>query len=374
MLDLQHQRRIDDLFESMKEANECFLGYPFAKGFSYDSLWRFMEFTGNNLGDPFRQGTYRVSSSALECEVVEFFARLFRAPSSDSWGYVTNGGTEGNTYGLYLGRELYPNGIVYFSRDTHYSVSKAVRLLGLEHSVVASDPSGEISYEDLAQQASRAQQRPAIVVANIGTTMKEAKDDIQKIRQALHGARIRKVYLHSDAALCGPYAPLQNPATPFDFADGADSITVSGHKFLGAPMPCGVVIARKQHVQRVLRTIDYIGSSDTTLSGSRNAYTPIVLWYAIRSLGIEGIKCAFDRCERLAAYAVHELNTRGVDAWRNANALTVVFPPVEECIRTKWQIATQDVSHLVVMPGTCKEQIDALIAAMTSNRTASLQE
>ncbi|MBK3666343.1 histidine decarboxylase [Bradyrhizobium diazoefficiens] len=365
MLDHQQQRRLDDLFDAMKAANESFLGYPFAKGFSYESLWRFMNFSGNNVGDPFGPETYRVSSRLLECEVVEFFAGLFRAPPSETWGYVTNGGTEGNTYGLYLGRELYPNAVAYFSRDTHYSVSKAIRLLRLEHVVVRAEPSGEIAYEDLAQQAIRSRQRPAIVVANIGTTMKEGKDDIKKIRQALHDVGVEEVYIHSDAALCGPYAPFQTPRTPFDFLDGADSIMLSGHKFFGAPIPCGVVLARKQHVQRVLQTANYIGSSDTTLSGSRSAYTPVILWYAIRSLGIEGIKRMFEQCVGLAAYTVDELKARGMSAWRNPSALTVVLPPVEEYVRIKWQIVTQDVSHLVITPGTTKAQIDALVESMT---------
>ncbi|MFB9268725.1 histidine decarboxylase [Bradyrhizobium erythrophlei] len=366
MLESQDLKRLDELFSSMQEANRCFLGYPFAKGFDYEQLWRFMSLTGNNLGDPFEPGTYRVNSHAFECEVIDFFARLFRAPSCEFWGYITNGGTEGNIYGLYLARELYRDAVAYFSRDTHYSVSKGVRLLGLEHSVVRSQSNGEMSYDDLAQKAIRTRNRPAVVVANIGTTMKEGKDDTLKIRAVLRDVGISAIYVHSDAALCGPYAPLLNPKLAFDFADGADSIAVSGHKFLGAPMPCGVVLSRKRHVQRVMRTIDYIGSSDTTLSGSRNAFTPIILWYAIRSLGIEGIKRMFHQCEQLAAYAADELNARGVSAWRNPNALTVVFPPVEESIKTKWQIATQDVSHLVVTPGTTKRQTDALIEAITN--------
>ncbi|UVO30693.1 histidine decarboxylase [Bradyrhizobium arachidis] len=368
MLDQQHQRRIDDLFDAMNEANESFLGYPFAKGFSYEPLWRFMKLSGNNFGDPFGPETYRVNSRLLECEVIEFFARVFRAPPSEIWGYVTNGGTEGNTYGLHLGRELYPNAVAYFSRDTHCSVSKAVRLLRLEHVVVQAEPSGEIAYEDLAQQAFRSRHRPAIVVANIGTTMKEGRDDIEKIRRALHSVGVEEVYIHSDAALCGPYAQFQSPRTPFDFLDGADSIMFSGHKFFGAPIPCGVVLALKQHVQRVLRTANYVGSSDTTLSGSRSAYTAIILWYAIRSLGVEGIKRMFEQCEGLAAYTVDALKARGIGGWRNPSALTVVLPPVEECVRTKWQILTQDVSHVVVTPGTTKGQINALVEAMTIDR------
>lgn len=368
MLELKHLKRLDDLFHAMEKANESFLGFPFAKGFDYEPLWRFMKFTGNNLGDPFEPGTYRVNSHAFECEVVEFFAQLFRAPSCDYWGYVTNGGTEGNIYGLYLGRELYPDAVTYFSRETHYSVSKGVRLLGLEHCVVASEPNGEISYQDLEQQATRSRYRPAVVVANIGTTMKEGKDDAAKIRTVLREVGVNDVYLHCDAALCGPYAPFLDPKPAFDFADGADSITLSGHKFLGAPMPCGVVLSRKQHVQRVVRAVDYIGSLDATLSGSRNAYTPIILWYVIRSLGIEGMKRTFLECEQLAAYAVDEFNARGVSAWRNPHALTLVFPPVGEGIKSEWQIATNDVSHLIVTPGITKCRIDGLIEAMTNRR------
>ncbi|MDA9448310.1 histidine decarboxylase [Bradyrhizobium sp. CCBAU 21360] len=368
MLDQQHKRRIDDLFDAMNAANESFLGYPFAKGFSYESLWRFMTVSGNNFGDPFGPQTYRVNSRLLECEVIEFFAGLFRAAPSETWGYITSGGTEGNTYGLYLGRELFPNGVAYFSNDTHYSVSKAVRLLRLEHAVVQATPSGEIAYDDLAQQASRFRRRPAIVVANIGTTMKEGKDDVSKVRQALHSAGVEEVYIHSDAALCGPYAPFQSPRTPFDFVDGVDSIMLSGHKFFGAPVPCGVVLARKQHVQRVLRTSNYVESADATLSGSRSAYTPIVLWYAIRNLGADGIKRMFEQCEGLAGYAVDQLSASGISAWRNPSALTVVLPPVEECLGAKWQIMTQDVSRVVVTPGTTKKQIDALVEAMKIDR------
>lgn len=31
-------------------------------------------------------------------------------------------------YGLYVARELLPQGIVYFGEDTHYSVAKILRL------------------------------------------------------------------------------------------------------------------------------------------------------------------------------------------------------------------------------------------------------
>src|SRR5690606_16787384 len=222
--------------------------------------------------------TWRVDSSALEREVVEYFARLMRAPGDDWWGYVTNGGSEGNLYGLYLARELHPNGIVYFSEETHYSVSKNLHLLNMRHIMIRAQDNGEIDYDDLYETLKIHRDKPPIIFANIGTTMTEAKDDIAKIRGMLEKLAIHQYYIHSDAALYGPVAPFVNPKPAFDFADGADSIAISGHKFIGSPIPCGIVLARKRHVDRIARSIAYIGCLDTTITGSRNGLTPVFLW------------------------------------------------------------------------------------------------
>ena len=77
---------------------------------------------------------------------------------------------------------------------------------------------------------------------------------------------------------------------PFGFDAGIDSIAVSGHKFIGSPMPCGVVLARRRHVDRVARSVEYVGCMDTTIAGSRNALTPLILWSAIQRWGEEGLR------------------------------------------------------------------------------------
>ena len=41
-------------------------------------------------------------------------------------------------YGLYMGRETFPEGIVYFSQDTHYSVVKILRLLKARNIMIKS--------------------------------------------------------------------------------------------------------------------------------------------------------------------------------------------------------------------------------------------
>lgn len=354
--------RLHELLERAQRARDSFLGYPVSKDFDYAHLAEFLGVPLNNLGDPFTDSTWKVDSREIEREVVEFFAKLMRAPDGEWWGYVTNGGSEGNLYGLYLARELYPNGIVYFSEETHYSVAKNVHLLNTRHIMIRAQESGEIDYDDLYETLKIHRDAPPIIFANIGTTMTEGKDDIAKIRAMLDDLAIRQHYIHSDAALCGPVAPFLDPRPAFDFADGADSIAISGHKFIGSPIPCGVVLARKRHVDRIARAIAYIGCLDTTITGSRNGLTPVILWAAIQRHGVAGLRRRVRESLALAEYAERRLNEIGVDAWRNPDALTVVFPAVPDDLKNRWQLATaRGRSHLITVPGTTREVIDAFI-------------
>ena len=105
------------------------LGYPASQDFNYDELFPFFRHPINNIGDPFVEGTAKDNCHKLEREVLKFWAELLRAPKDKWWGYVTNGGTEGNLYGLWLARECCPKGIVYYSEDTHYSIDKNLHFL-----------------------------------------------------------------------------------------------------------------------------------------------------------------------------------------------------------------------------------------------------
>ena len=129
-----------------------------------------------------------------------------------------------------------------------------------------------------------------------------------------------------------------------------------------------MVLALKQNVDRIARSIEYVGTLDTTITGSRNAITPLMLWHAIRSRGIEGFRKTVNRCLSRAEYAVNRLNEIGVAALRNPHAITVVFPKPVPLILEKWQLAVQgDFAHIMVMPHVTHEKIDQLAADIISN-------
>ena len=68
----------------------------------------------------------------LQIGVLHWFARLWEIERSDYWGYITNCGTEGNLHGILVGRENLPDGVLYASRETHYSVFKAARMYRMD--------------------------------------------------------------------------------------------------------------------------------------------------------------------------------------------------------------------------------------------------
>lgn len=363
------QDYLNNYIDQVKVRGKQIIGYPISLDFDYTELYPLLGYPLNNLGDPLIESTYDLNSRSIEREVVKFFCDIFHAPADNSWGYVTNGGSEGNLYALYVARELYPNAMVYYSDSTHYCIQKNIGLLNMPSIVVRSNDKGEMDYEDLRDAIHFHRDRPAIIVANIGTTMTEAKDDLAKIKKVLKESAIRKSYIHADAALAGTYHALLDMEPKFDFAAGADSVAISGHKFIGSPIPCGVVVVKKNYKDRVGQSIPYIGTMDTTITGSRNGHSPVFLWYAIKKLGIEGLKNRALASIKMAEYTEEKLSALGFNAWRNKNAITVVFDQPKDEICKKWQLASENGrSHVICMPGITKEQIDEFLADLKKSK------
>lgn len=366
MMTPENQNTLDQLLNTVKERSKTFIGYPTAVDFDYTELYPLLQYSLNNVGDPFVDTHTDMHTKNLEREVVEFYSKLFNAPQNDWWGYVTNGGSEGNLYALYVARELYPTAMVYYTEATHYSVQKNIHLLNMNGIVIRSQENGEMDYDDLHDTIQFHRQQPAIILANIGTTMTEAKDDIQKIRSILKKFAIRSHYIHADAALAGPMLASIGKSETFDFSAGTDSIAISGHKFIGSPIPCGLVLVKRSNRDRVSSAVSYIGSMDNTITGSRNAITPLFMWYAIKKLGLEGLKERAHHSLELAEYVTVQMNARGIPAWRNKDAITVVFPRPSDHLCRKWQLASDGhQSHLICMPGVSREQLDLFLNELT---------
>lgn len=347
------------------------IGFPASTDIDFSAIAPLSPGTLNNIGDPTVPGLEQRNVKDLEREVVRILADLFNAPPRDRWGCVTSGGTEGNLYGLYLARTHLPDGVVYFADTSHYSVAKAAHLLGMPAQVIPADAGGELDYARFGEAVAANGDRPVIVVATVGTTMTEAVDNVAAISLMLDRAGVpaHSRYIHVDGALTGmPLALIEEEMHPScDLGDRVDSLSISGHKFLATPEPCGVLITRRRHRDRIAQAVSYIGGVDATIAGSRSGHTVLQLWWALRSLDLHQHRRRAERARTVAAHAVRRLNERGWEAWRHPHAFTVVIKSPSQRLIERWSLATADGwSHVVCVPGVTTEVIDRFVDEVTA--------
>lgn len=334
----------------------------------------------NNAGDPWQHGNAKMHTKEFEREVVQQIAGLYGI-ADDFWGYITSGGTEGNLYGLYMNREYFSRKkmpyVFLYSEASHYSIPKNAHLLGVQAIEVPQQSSGEMDYEQLEKvlrHLDNLKSTGLIINLNIGTTMRGAIDNIRRINEKLEllGVEKSKVLIHADAALMGLIYPFLDNAEDL-FHAGVTSLALSGHKFLGAIHPCGIVITRKSLHQKAFgeQWVSYVGSQDTTISGSRNGFLALNLWYLLHVKGIEGYKKEALICLDNAKYLHQKLKDIAypeVSLFPNQTIVTFQKPSLE--IVAKYQLATEgDIAHVVVMQHITRSRIDNFIQDLKADHS-----
>jgi len=309
---------------------------------------------------------YGVHSRDFEIAVLDFFAEMYNISRNDYWGYCTCSGTEGNLLGILYGREKFKparDAILYCSKDTHYSVPKAGAMYRMDVEIVDSQDTGEIDYVDLERRLTKNINRPMLINVNVGTTVKGAcdtVDDIIAILKKLNVPRDR-FYIHVDGALSGVILPFvsarcENKRVSFD--KPIHSVSVSGHKMLGTPIPSGIVITRAEHMRRWGSDVEYLNSTDTTIMGSRNGQAAIAMWVALQRKGIDGLRADVVQCIDNAKYLKELFDGSGIPCWLNEFSTTVTFARPPENVVQKWQLACKkDIAHVVVMPSVSKKKL-----------------
>ncbi|MBB5954215.1 histidine decarboxylase [Saccharothrix tamanrassetensis] len=353
-------RRFADSFQDRKRP---MVGFPVNLDFDYRPLADFLSLHLNNVGSPDERSEYGMDTKPFEQAVVAFFTGLAGGIPEEVFGHIAHGGTEANLFAAYVARERFPDAVLYASAEAHYSIPKVARVLRLPHVVVDADADGAV---DLAALDRELRSRPgtaAIVIATIGSTGRGAMDDIPGIRETASAAGVRELFVHSDAASGGPLAEFGQPPVPWAFPAGADSVSVSGHKIVGSPIPSSVVLARSADVEAVNQPDAAVGSDDNTISGSRDALSPVFLWYALRRTGRAGLARRVRHCLEVTGYATRKLAEAGRHPSRAPGGNVVLFDLPPEDVLHRWRLLKhEDRGHLVVMPHVTREHIDRLCA------------
>ena len=192
--------------------------------------------------------------------------------------------------------------VVYVSAHAHSSVDKAALLAGFGRDnirLVESDAAFAMRPEALeaAIVADLAAGRiPAAVVATVGSTATTAIDPIARIAEIAgkHG-----VWLHVDAAMAGSAMILPECRPLWEGVEGADSLVLNPHKWLGVAFDCSLYYVRDPEcLIRVMSTNpSYLRTNvDGEVKNYRDWGIPLgrrfralKLWCLLRSEGAEGV-------------------------------------------------------------------------------------
>src|SRR5947207_1950318 len=198
--------------------------------------------------------------------------------------------------------------VVYASAQAHSSVDKAALLGGfgrdnVRHiatdaaSAMRADALAAAVREDLASGL-----RPCAVVATTGTTTSTALDPVDAIAEV---AREHGLWLHVDAAMAGSAMILPECRWMWEGIEGADSVVLNPHKWLGAAFDCSVYFVRDpEHLVRVMSTNpSYLQSAvDNRVRNLRDWGIPLgrrfralKLWCLIREQGVAGLQARLRR-------------------------------------------------------------------------------
>ncbi|HXK11559.1 MAG TPA: pyridoxal-dependent decarboxylase [Vicinamibacteria bacterium] len=198
--------------------------------------------------------------------------------------------------------------VVYASAHSHSSVDKAALLAGFGRAnvrVVATDAAYAMradALDDAVRSDAASGRRPCAVVATTGTTTTTALDPLRPIAEVAgrHG-----LWLHVDAALAGSAMILPECRPLWDGIEGADSLVLNPHKWLGAAFDCSLYYVRdSQHLVRVMSTNpSYLRSAvDEKVKNLRDWGIPLgrrfralKLWCLIREQGVSGLQARLRR-------------------------------------------------------------------------------
>jgi aromatic-L-amino-acid decarboxylase len=199
----------------------------------------------------------------LERQVVDWCKALLGFPAEAS-GVLVTGGSVANLVALAAARDAADPAIVeqgvngsglvlYASSETHNSVEKAVRLLGLGRSALHQIPVGaefriELDALERAIAEDRAAgRRPCCVVGNAGTVNTGAIDDLAALAAL---CRRERLWFHVDGAF-GALAALSGTLRPLLAGmEAADSLAFDLHKWMYLPYDVGCVLVRDPEAHR----------------------------------------------------------------------------------------------------------------------------
>src|SRR3989449_7535620 len=308
-------------------------------------------FLESNLGNPgYYKGTWR-----LERETLRILAGLLHGRNLG--GFAVWGAREGNIPALGRARNTPRRRVIVATKTAHFSIRKAVDLLGMRLVEIPHDGAYRLDVDALRRAVTR---DTAAVVALAGTTELGQVDPIDAIGEVCED----RTFLHVDAAFGGFVLPFLDAATipRWDFrVPGVSSLVLDAHKMGMATIPASHLLVREaKHFERIAVESPYLTTVyQTSLLGTRNSAGVAAAYAAMRSLGREGYRKIVARCMENTRTIVERAREVGIEPVIEPvmNIAAFRVPDVEGAQRALekrgWRVSTSrnpPALRVVVMP------------------------
>lgn len=254
------------------------------------------------------------AATELEERVMEWLRDMIGLPKDFS-GVIQDTASTSTTCSLLTAREQITNyeinssgmndkGIltVYCSSETHSSIEKAVKIIGLGKENLrkiavdekyAMDPK---VLEETIESDINNNMKPTAVVATIGTTGSTAIDPLKQIGEVCSKYNI---WLHVDAALAGTALILPEYRWMIEGIENADTLVFNPHKWMFTNFDCSAYFVKDP--EALVRTFEILPEYLKTKAEGVNNYRDwglqlgrrfraLKLWWVIRDFGIEGLQ------------------------------------------------------------------------------------
>lgn len=255
----------------------------------------------------------------IELTTINWLKSMLGFPDSAE-GLFVSGGSMANLTALTVARQVklnndIENAVVYFSDQTHFSVERALKVLGFKHHQICrieTDEHLRISVSALKKQIKEDRtkgEKPFCVIANAGTTNCGAVDSLNELADLCNG---EDLWLHADGAYGAPAILSEKGSALLLGIHRVDSLTLDPHKWLFQPYDVGCVLIRNsQYLSKTFRMIpEYLKDSETNIEEEINfgecgielsrRFRALKVWLSFKVFGVAAFRQSIDHGIMLA--------------------------------------------------------------------------
>lgn len=298
------------------------------------------------------------AATALEQKVIrDLCTTLGYDEAAD--GTFTSGGTQSNLQALMLARDLFarkrfgsdlaaglPAGAgswrVLCTRQTHFSVRQALRILGLSGAVVEvpTDEAGRMRVDGLVECIDRAVEAGTPIMALVLTAGTTDFGAIDPLPEAIAVAHEHGIWTHVDACAGGCLAFSANHRHLLRGIEMADSVALDFHKLLFQAISCSALLVRRTESFEILADhADYLNPAQDSAEDVVNLvgkslqttrrFDALKVFVTLRALGRQRLGEMIDAtCAAAAAAAAAVPDHPG---------LVLVAPVATNTVVVRWQ-------------------------------------